>query len=200
MSFEIDAGLTSQTIDVFIGDSSSAVGAGLTGLAYDTSGLYCYYRKGATGTVTPLPLATQTVTGAYSSGGFVELSATDMPGMYRLDLPDGVVDTEGLVHLLLHGAANMVPCPIRINCRPNMFGHRGLAQAGASGSITLHTNASSTDDFYNGALVVVTGGTGVGQVRRITDYVGSTRVATVDANWVTNPDSTSRYRIIGRIA
>lgn len=75
----------------------------------------------------------------------------------------------------------------------------GTAQAGASGTITLQSGASSTNDYYNNAVVVITGGTGAGQSRQITDYVGSTRVASVDTNWVTNPDNTSTYIVLGRI-
>ena len=56
MSEPIPAGSTDQTIDVFLQDSSSSTGAGLTGLLYNTSGLTCYYRKGATGTSTQLSL------------------------------------------------------------------------------------------------------------------------------------------------
>jgi len=44
------------------------------------------------------------------------------------------------------------------------------------------------DDFYNGMTVEIIAGTGIGQVRTITDYTGSTRVLTVDT-WTTNPDT-----------
>ena len=36
-------------------------------------------------------------------------------------------------------------------------------------------------------------GTGDDQVRRVTGYIGSTKVATVDRAWGTNPDATSGY-------
>lgn len=72
----------------------------------------------------------------------------------------------------------------------------GTAQAGAAGTITLAAGASSTDDFYNNTLVQITGGTGVGQARFISDYVGSTRVANVNENWITNPDNTSVYAVL----
>jgi len=111
------AGLTSQTIDVFLRDSSSATGAGLTGLVYNSSGLKAYYRKGATGTATQITLATQTAGGAWSSGGFVAVDGTNLPGIYRLDLPDAMVDTEGFVTLHIYGAANLQPTPLRIDCR-----------------------------------------------------------------------------------
>lgn len=76
----------------------------------------------------------------------------------------------------------------------------GTAQAGASGTITLQSGASATNSYYNGAVVCLTGGTGAGQSRKITGYVGSTKVATIDSNWATNPDNTSTYFVIGRIA
>lgn len=118
MSEYVYAGLTSQTIDLFIRDSSSTTGQGLTGLAYNSGSLVASYRKGAAGSRVAITLATQTVTGAFSSGGFVEIDATNMPGCYRLDLPNAAVDTAGFVTVFLKGAANMVPVALRIDCRP----------------------------------------------------------------------------------
>ncbi|MCH9716852.1 MAG: hypothetical protein K0U52_07170 [Gammaproteobacteria bacterium] len=71
----------------------------------------------------------------------------------------------------------------------------GTAQAGASTTITLAAGASATDDIYNGWYVEITGGTGSGQVKKITDYVGATKVATVASSWSTNPDNTSTYEL-----
>lgn len=117
MSESIYAGLTSQSIDIFLADSSSTTGGGLTGLVYNSSGLTCYYRKGATGSATALTLATQTVGGAWSSGGFVEVDSTNMPGIYRLDLPNAAVDTEGFITIFFRGATNLAPTALRIDCR-----------------------------------------------------------------------------------
>lgn len=117
MSESIYAGLTSQSIDIFLADSSSTTGGGLTGLVYNSSGLTCYYRKGATGSATALTLATQTVGGSWSSGGFVEVDSTNMPGIYRLDLPNAAVDTEGFITIFFRGATNLVPTALRIDCR-----------------------------------------------------------------------------------
>lgn len=118
MSESVYAGLTSQTIDVLLYDSSSTTGAGLTGLVYNSSGLSCYYRKGATGTATSITLATQTVGGAWSSGGFVQIDATNMPGVYRFDIPNAVVDSEGFATVYFQGATNLQPTSLRIDCRP----------------------------------------------------------------------------------
>ena len=67
----------------------------------------------------------------------------------------------------------------------------GTAQAGAANTITLDTGASAVDDYYNGLSVFITSGTGSGQLRTISDYVGSSKLATVSVNWTTNPDNTS---------
>jgi len=117
MSEYVYAGLTSQTVDVFLADSSSTTGEGLAALVYNTASLTCYYRKGATGTATAITLATQTVGGAWSSGGFVQVDATNMPGVYRLDVPDTVVSAEGFVTIYFQGAANLVPTALRVDCR-----------------------------------------------------------------------------------
>lgn len=70
----------------------------------------------------------------------------------------------------------------------------GTAQAGASTTITLDASASAVDDFYNGTMILISSGTGAGQARQISDYVGSTKVASVPA-WAVNPDNTSVFTI-----
>lgn len=70
------------------------------------------------------------------------------------------------------------------------------AQAGAAGTITLDASASASNDFYKSTWVFLTGGTGAGQAREIASYVGSTKVATIKPNWVTNPDNTSTFAIL----
>lgn len=73
---------------------------------------------------------------------------------------------------------------------------RETAQAGAAGTITLNTNASSSDDFFNDTVVFVLAGLGAGQARFIFNYTGGSRVAEVFPNWIVNPDSTSEYIIV----
>lgn len=71
------------------------------------------------------------------------------------------------------------------------------AVASATGTtIVLDAGASGINDEYIGLLVLIMSGTGRGQFRYISDYVGATKTATVDT-WGTNPDSTSRYVLIG---
>ena len=141
------AGSTDQTIDVFIQDSSSTTGAGLTGLTSATSGLTCYYRKGATGTPTALTLVSQTVTGAHADGGFVAVDGTNMPGVYRLDLSDTIVASAGMVTLFLRGAANMAQLPLEIevvSVNPYDSAAFGLSRIDVDISSRLATSSYTT--------------------------------------------------------
>lgn len=203
----IQAGATSVTVNVFLQDSSSSVGAGLTGLAFNTASLTAYYGLPGAAAVA-ITLATQTVTGAWSSGGFVEISSANMPGFYRLDIPNAALASGRFSSILIKGATNLAPCPIEIaltatNNQDAVTGGMagiavmtsGTAQAGAANSITLASTASATNGLYDPSIVLLTGGTGAGQARNILDYVGATKVATVDKTWRTNPDSTSTYII-----
>ena len=69
------------------------------------------------------------------------------------------------------------------------------AQGGTATTVTLGANAESSNDYYNGREVFIMSGTGAGQKRAITDYSGSSKVATVDANWDTIPDTTSQLYV-----
>ena len=57
-----------------------------------------------------------------------------------------------------------------------------------------------TDDFYNNMTILIYSGNGIGQSRRIVDYVGSTKVATItdafsSAGGLTVPNTSSKYKI-----
>ena len=80
----LQGGATSQQLQVRA--ITQSTGAPDTSLAYNTSGLSCNYQRPG-GSSTSITLATQTVTGAYSSGGFVHLAN----GWYRLDVPDAAI-------------------------------------------------------------------------------------------------------------
>src|SRR5271154_5742539 len=118
MKLSIKAGATSQSCNLFIQNSTSTTGAGLTGLAYNTASLTAYYSfSGASATSTSITLATlSAVTSAYSSGGFKELDSTNMPGWYRFDIPNAVIAASSGRSVSLHfqGASNMAPCPVEI--------------------------------------------------------------------------------------
>lgn len=73
--------------------------------------------------------------------------------------------------------------------------------AGTSSTVVLDASASAVDDFYNGDYVFLLQGAGgpatVG-LRTITDYVGSSKVATVSPEWGAGeiPLSTNDFTIV----
>jgi len=69
---------TSQSIELYLG---------ATGLVFNTSGLAAYYVRNQSAPVA-ITLVTQTATGAWTSGGFAEISSSLVPGVYRLDVPN----------------------------------------------------------------------------------------------------------------
>lgn len=109
----IAAAATSVTVNLFIQDSSSSTGAGKTGLVYNTASLTAYYCLPAAAAVA-ISLVTQTVTGAFSSGGFVEIDASNMPGWYRFDIPNAALASGRFSSIHFKGAANMAPLPLEI--------------------------------------------------------------------------------------
>jgi hypothetical protein len=94
---------------VFVQDSASTTGGGKTGIAYNAASFTAYFVR-PLGSATAITLATQTVTGAWSSGGWVEVDATNLPGIYRFDIPNAVFAT-GVDHavVMLKGASGMAP-------------------------------------------------------------------------------------------
>lgn len=80
--------------------------------------------------------------------------------------------------------------------REQLSGDAGTAQSGStSTTIKLRSGASFSDDAYNNLTVEIISGTGAGQSKTITDYVGSTKVATVNSAWTTTPNNTSVYKV-----
>ena len=78
----IAPGSTSQSIELYLG---------ATGLTASTSGLSARYNRTRTASVS-IPLVARTIAQAWTSGGFAEVDATNMPGVYRIDLPNESVD------------------------------------------------------------------------------------------------------------
>jgi len=73
----------------------------------------------------------------------------------------------------------------------------GTAQdTGTTSTIILANAASAVDDYYNGWYVRITAGTGSGTTGYlITDYVGTTRTATVSGTFSSAPDSGNTYSL-----
>lgn len=85
----VKAGSTSRIEHVFILDSTSTTGAGKTGLT-NASVTAFYFRPGDTSTASRSITLSSGTLGTFSSGGFKEVSATDLPGVYEFGVPNAV--------------------------------------------------------------------------------------------------------------
>ena len=95
---------------------------------------------------------------------------------------------------ILHSSSNVVsisgsvPAADLLEERYALFG-ANQATSSADSTIVMPSTASSTDDFYNGSNIFILTGNGRGQARLITDYVGSSRTATITPDWTVQPTS-----------
>ena len=112
-------GTTSKILHLFILDSSKSDGSGLTGLVHNSSGLTAYYIREGAASATAISLVTATV-GTFTSSGFKEVDATNMPGVYELHPPNACLASGAdSVVIFLKGASNMAPLPIEIQLDTN---------------------------------------------------------------------------------
>lgn len=155
------AGSTSQAIPLFIRDTSSATGAGLSGLVFNTAGLVAEYRRQGQSSWTTITLQATTL-GTWASGGFVADGA--LGGSYELSVPDAAIAAGAQwVRIRLRGAANLLPTEAyteldAVNYQDAVrMGLSALPNAGAGASGGLPTGDGS-------GRVQVQSGTSAGQV------------------------------------
>jgi hypothetical protein len=110
---KIKRGTASKRRLIFIGDSSSTTGAGLANLVFNSAGLVAYYYASDLSNDVQITLVTATL-GTYTSGGFIAVDNTNMPGWYEVGIPDAVLDGGVEAVIQFRGAANMVPVNLYI--------------------------------------------------------------------------------------
>ena len=110
---KIKRGSTSVRRLIFIADTSQTNGAGLANLVFNSSGLVAYYIAGDLNNEVQITLVSATL-GSFTSGGFVAVDNTNMPGWYEIGIPDAALDGGNEVAIQLRGATNMAPVNIYI--------------------------------------------------------------------------------------
>ena len=82
---------------------------------------------------------------------------------------------------------------------PTSVALSGLVTAASTDATHVNLSAaagvSAANDAYNTMIITITSGTGAGQLRTISDYVGATKVAEISAIWTDIPDATSAFII-----
>jgi hypothetical protein len=80
---------TSKSLTIKQGTTSYTEFLNLIGTGYTIGSLKAYYTRVGSSPV-EISLTSQTVNGAWTSGGFVEIDINTMPGIYRFDVPNAV--------------------------------------------------------------------------------------------------------------
>ena len=180
---------TSRSEYVFIQNSSSTTGAGLTGLTYLSAGMSATYvvERG-----TPGSLSFASLTNAndpWVSGGFIEVSAALLPGVYRYDVPNVVFQTADKAVLMIKGATNMAPVVLEyqiVAFNPDDSTRLGLsalpnAAAGAVGGLPIG-NASGQ---------VTVAGTASGAITNLSFATDSITSSAIAADAITSAELSS---------
>lgn len=208
----MQGGATSKMIDVFVLDSSSTVGAGKSGLAYNTASLACSYRR-AGGSRTAITLASSTL-GVFTSGAFKEVDATNMPGFYEIGIPDAAIASGvDYVDFWCGGASNMAATPwrVQLNCpakvvESDVAGLRdGVTTSESTTTLGLASGAVDADDqFTEGFSLYLFNSSGpVGSAcivdsanagDTVTLAVDLSAVHTVGDSYIIRPDALCRVR------
>lgn len=155
---------TDQSVIVFLEDATSANAAGKTGIA-DTA-VTAYYSRVETDndvTVAAISLsALSAITDAHTDGGWIAIDGTNMPGYYRLDIPDAVCAAGATeAQLCLKPASGTAWKQVNIEIQLNPPVALGNCAHGGS-SATLTLRKFGVNNTVNGetALSVESSGTG----------------------------------------
>jgi len=186
---------TNGTISVYKGSSTTQTTTGVTDMEdfdsltgvhlaiIDTSSSAGFYTAGNNYTVV---LSAATIDGVTVNGAV---------GAFSLDnrLTSSEIASQVVANSTITGIESNIASIV--STLGQTYLRLGTAQAGGASTITLDTGASGTNSLYNGCYIAILSGTGAGQSRFITGYVGATKVATVGEAWITNPSSDSVFII-----
>lgn len=113
MSYKFKKGATSQSIELYIIDSTN--GTPETGVLWNTAGIDLKYRRkdAAVVSITEAALTSPALTDTWETGGFLEIGN----GVYRLDLPDAALaSASGIDRVVVFGTVTgMVVLPVTIH-------------------------------------------------------------------------------------
>jgi hypothetical protein len=142
---------TSRSLVVFIADTSSTTGGGLSGVTHASSGLVLEYRRQNQSTWTSVTPVSKTL-GTYVSGGIV--ADGSLAGAYEVDFPDAAFASAAGVEwvaLRIRGVANMLPVLIEIEL--DAVDYQDAAAFGLSKFADIETDTQNIQSRIPAALV-----------------------------------------------
>ena len=177
MKRKFKGGLTSVSLPVFIADTSSTTGGGLSGVTSASSGLVLEYRRAGQSTWTSVtPQAGKTL-GSYLSGGIV--ADGSLSGAYEVDFPDAAFASNArMVLCRIRGVANMLAVLIEIEL--DAVDYQDAAAFGLSKFADIETDTQDIQSRLPAALV---DGRIVAQAQSVTDKSGYTLTQAFPANF-----------------
>ena len=140
----IAPGSTSQSIELYLG---------VTALTASTSGLSAYYNRTRTASVS-ISLVARTIAQAWTSGGFAEVDATNMPGVYRLDVPDAALAAGADdVTIVVRGASGTNGAVMTVKLSSGGLTSAQTAAAVWDEARSSHVTAGTFGQYVNAELV-----------------------------------------------
>ena len=119
---------------------------------------------------------------AHTDGGFAEIDATSMPGLYRLDVPDALAASGKSYAILTIGGSGLqrIYGKIELDPMPSVI-RSAVSDTGATTS-DFNTNLTeSTDGQFIDAFLLFVTGVNSGAVEKITGYDGTNKTLTTGA-------------------
>jgi hypothetical protein len=155
----IAPGSTSQSIELYLG---------VTGLTASTSGLSARYNRTRTASVS-IPLVARTIAQAWTSGGFAEVDSTNMPGVYRLDIPDAALAAGADdVTIVVRGASGTNGAVMTVKLSSG-----GLTEAQTAAAVWGASPAPYVDATTMGGILTETNGLAVSLDQEVGDVPGN---------------------------
>lgn len=184
--YSLVGGTTSKIAQLFIQDSSSTTGAGLAGLTNNSSGLKCHYIRDKDSASVAVAITSAAI-GTFTSGGFIEVESSAMPGVYQFGVPNAAVSANATsVIFYMFGATNMAPLPfeLEITKTDNQDAVRGgmtaLPNAAAQAANGLPTAGTGAFQISTSAgMVLVQRGSAAGQIDATSGIVNSNLTQTL---------------------
>ena len=140
----IAPGSTSQSIELYLG---------ATGLTSSTAGLSARYNRTRTASVS-IPLVARTIAQAWTAGGFAEVDSTNMPGVYRLDVPDAALAAGADdVTIVVRGASGTNGAVMTVKLSSGGLTAAQTAAAVWDEARSSHVTAGTFGQYVNAELV-----------------------------------------------
>ena len=158
--------------------------------------------RGASSTVKPTGTSTSIIETAdgykwkymytIGAGDALKFITTEYIPVQTLSANDGSGQWD-VQQAAVNGAIEIVD--VTANGSGYLSSNGNFASISNSSVVVLAASANTTDDSYVNSTIYIRSGLGSGQIRRVVDYVGSSKTLTVNGAFTTTPNTSSEYYI-----